>query len=136
MTKKDLESYQANKRLIERNKKKIEEERLKDLPAYEGKVKGSSKEFPYTERRFSAYMNDPVEEQKSVKKIRQLQEEMKKAEEKCLEVENFIRGIKDVRIKEIFTYRFLDGAKITDTAKKIGYSHSRISQIISKFLKD
>ena len=39
MTRKELEAYKVNERLIERNLKKIEEERYKDIPTVYGKVK-------------------------------------------------------------------------------------------------
>ena len=53
MDRKTLESYQANKRLIERNKTKIEDEQFKEIPVVKGKVTGSSHEFPDIEQRIS-----------------------------------------------------------------------------------
>lgn len=135
MTKKLLESYLANKRIIERNRAKIEEERFKELPAYIGNVKGSAPEFPYTEQRFSVYMNDPVEEEKSVQKIKKLEEELGEALSDMEKVEAFISGIEDVRTREIFQYRYLDGLKVTEVAEKIGYTHSCVSKKIQKHLE-
>lgn len=135
MNKKLLESYQANKRLIERNKKKIEEENLKEISVVAGKVVGSSHDFPYIERRFDVQMNDPVEVEKSIKKISALEKEKEKAERDVEKVERFINGIKDVQDREIFMYRYIDGMKVVDVAKKIGFTKGRISQIISKYVK-
>ena len=136
MTKKLLESYQPNKRLIERNKKKIEDEKGKDVPVVMGKVSGSSADFPYTKRHFSVQMNEPVEADKSSKRIAQWRQEIEQAEKETHEVEQFINGIEDVRDREIFTYRYIDGMKQNAVGDKVGYSKGRISQIISKYLKD
>lgn len=135
MTRKLLESYQSNKRLIERNKKKIEDERL-NVPVVMGKVTGSSHDFPYTPQRFSVQMSEPVESEKAAKRITRWEQEIEQAEKEIDEVEQFINGIEDVRDREIFTYRYIDGLKAVQVAKKVGYSKGRISQIISKYLKD
>ena len=136
MNRKILESYQANKRMIERNKKKIEDERCKDIPAVMGKVMGSSSEFPYTGRRFTVQMDEPVEADKSKHRLSRWEKEIKRAMDDIEAVELFIAGIEDVRDREILTYRYIDGMKAVDVAKKVGYTKGRVSQIISKYLKD
>lgn len=136
MNKRILESYQANKRLIEHNKKKIEDERCKDIPVVMGKVTGSSHEFPYTERRFSVEMDEPIESDKSIRRIARWEREIAQAEREIEEVEKFIASIEDARVKEIFTYRYIDNMKVVEIACKIGYTKGRVSQIISNHLKD
>ncbi len=136
MTRKILESYQANKRLIERNNKKIEEEQQKEIPVVSGKVKGSSHEFPYIERHFTVQMDEPVESDKSVARIKVWNAEIKIAEDEVQAVDEFISSIDDVRDREIFTCRYVDGMKAVAVAKHVGYTHGRISQIISKYIKD
>lgn len=131
-----LESYQANKRLIERNEQKIEDEQCKDMPVIKGKVKGSSKEHPYIMQHYTVQMNDPIEIETSNRRILKWQQEIAQAKKEMEEVEQFIDGIKDVRIKEVFTYRYIDGMKAIDVANKLGYTKGRISQIISKLVKD
>lgn len=136
MNKGILESYKANERLIKRNKEKIEEERCREVPSIQGKVKGSSNEFPYIERRFTVEMEDPVEEEKKRRRIQRLQNEIHQAAREMETVEIFVQGIMDVRDREILTYRYIDGAKVTEIADKLGYTHGRVSQLISKYLKD
>lgn len=51
-------------------------------------------------------------------------------------MEHFIAGIPDAGDREIFTYRFIDGMKVKEVAAAVGYTHGRVSQIISKYLKD
>lgn len=136
MIRKQLESYQANKRLVERNKEKIEDEKCNEIPVVMGKVKGSSHDFPYIAQRFSVQMRDPVEADKSNRRIVRWEQEIKQAEKEMEEVEQFINGIEDVRHREIFTYRYIDGMKQVAVGDKVGYSKGRVSQIISKYLKD
>lgn len=136
MNRKMLESYQANRRLIERNRQKIADEQAKEIPAVMGKVTGSSHDFPYIERRFSVEMDDPVESDKTIRRIARWEEEMKTAGKQNEEVENFIAAIKDIRVREIFTYRYIDGLKAVDVAEKVNYTKGRVSQIIKKYVKD
>lgn len=136
MNKKVLEAYQANKRLIERNNKKIEDEQCKDIPVVKGKVTGSSRNFPYIENHMTVQMNDPVEADKSHKRIVRWQQEVSQAETEIEEVEQFIAEIEDVKIREIFTYRYIDGMKVVEIARRVGYTKGRISQIISNLVKD
>ncbi len=136
MDRKTLEYYQPNKRLIERNKKKIEDEQCKDIPVVKGKVTGSSHEFPYIEQRFSVEMEDPLESDKQRRNIDKLNKDIQKAEKEMEAVEHFIAGISDAGDREIFTYRFIDGMKVKEVAAAVGYTHGRVSQIISKHLKD
>lgn len=135
VTREQLESYLANKRLIIRNEKKIEEERCRDVTAVMGTVKGSSSEFPYIERRFTVQMDDPVEADKISRRIARWEQEIVQAEREMEEVEHFISRIGNARDREILTYRYIDGMKVVDIADEIGYTHGRVSQIISKYLK-
>lgn len=135
MNRKLLESYQANKRMVERNKKKIEDERCKDIPVVMGKVMGSSSEFPYTGRRFTVQMNEPAEADKTIRRIDRWEKEIKQATDDIEAVELFIAGITDARDREILTYHYIDGMKMVDVARLVGYTHGRISQIIAKYTK-
>lgn len=136
MDRKTLKSYQPNKRLIERKKKKIEDEQFKDIPVVMGKVTGSSHEFPYIEQRYTVEMDEPNEAEQQRKKIIQWKAEIKKAEGEMEAVEHFISGITDASHREIFTYRYIDGMDVQKVADVVGYTKGRISQIISKYLKD
>lgn len=136
MDRKTLESYQPNKRLIERNKKKIEDEQFKEIPVVKGKVTGSSHEFPYIEQRISVEMNEPIEAEKQRRNIEKLKKGVQDAEKEMEEVEKFIEGIPDAGHREIFTYRYIDDMDVQKVADAVGYTKGRISQIIKKYLKD
>lgn len=136
MTRRLLEAYLPNKRLIERNWNKIQDEQMKEIPTVLGKVKGSSPNFPYIEQHFTVMMDEPVEADKQAERIKRLGQEIEQAEKEVDEVEQFISTIEDTRDKEVLSLRYIEGEKVKDVGKQLGYTHGRISQIISKYVKD
>lgn len=136
MDKKRLKKYIPNKARLKRI-----EERISDLCTTEpeeimGKVRGSSKDFPYTEVRTSVMIPDPDEQGRINEQIREKEAERLQVVAEIQEVEEFLAGIKDIEIKEIFELLYVDGKKQREVADIIGYSRGRISQITSEYLKD
>lgn len=136
MDKKRLKKYIPNKARLKRI-----EERISDLCTTEpeeimGKVRGSSKDFPYTEVRTSVVIPDPDEQGRINEQIRRKEAERLQVLEEIQEVEEFLEGIEDAEIKEIFEMLYVEGKKQREVAEIIGYSRGRISQIISEYLKD
>lgn len=136
LTKRQLEAYRSNERLIERNREKIESEELKDIPIVYGKVKSSMKEFPYIETHTQVQMDQPDEKDKSKKRISKWKKEIDEAEKKNEEVRYFINGIEDIRDSKILKLRYVDGCKVAEIGKIFGYTKGRVSQIISHYTKD
>lgn len=136
MTRRLLEAYLPNKRLIERNRNKIQDEQMKEIPTVLGKVKGSSPNFPYIEQRFTVMMDEPVEADKQAERIKRLGQEIEQAEKEVDEVEQFISSIKDTRDKEVLSLRYIEGKKAIEVAGIVGYTKGRISQIVKKYIKD
>lgn len=136
LTKRQLEAYRSNERLIGRNREKIESEELKDIPTVYGKVKSSMKEFPYIETHAQVQMEQPDEKNKSIQRIHKWKKEIEEAEKSNEEVETFIAGIDDGKTREIFLLRYIEGKRVGEVGKIVGYTHGRVSQIISNFLKD
>lgn len=136
MTRRLLEAYLPNKRLIERNRNKIQDEQMKEISTVLGKVKGSSPDFPYIEQRFTVMMEEPVEADKQAERIKRLGQEIDQAEKEVDEVEQFISAIKDTRDKEVLSLRYIEGKKAIEVAGIVGYTKGRISQIVKKYIKD
>ena len=136
MTRKLLESYMPNKRLIERHRNNIQDEQMKEIPTVLGKVKGSSPNFPYIEQRFTVMMEEPVEADKQAERIKRLGQEIEQAEKEVDEVEQFISAIRDTRDKEVLSLRYIEGKKAIEVAGIVGYTKGRISQIVKKYIKD
>lgn len=132
-----LKKYIPNKARLKRIDARIEE-LCETEPAGEvmGKVRGSSKDFPYTEVRTSVMIPDPDEQERINKQIRKKEAERLQVVAEIQEVEEFLDGIGDVEIKEIFELVYEKGLSQTKAGKQIGYSQGRISQIIDEYLKD
>lgn len=134
--KKRLKKYIPNKARLKRIDERIDELCERDVPEVMGKVVGSSEDFPYTEVRTSVRMYEPYENDRINKQIREKEAERLQVLEEIREVEEFLAGIKDIEIKEIFELLYVDGKKQREVADIIGYSRGRISQITSEYLKD
>lgn len=137
MDKLKLKKYIPNKARLKRIDARIEE-LCETEPAGEvmGKVRGSSKDFPYTEVRTSVMIPDPDEQERINKQIRKKEAERLHVLAEIQEVEEFLDGIEDAEIKEIFELLYEKGLSQTKVGKQIGYSQGRISQIIDEYLKD
>ena len=134
--KKRLKKHNANKERLKRLEEKIQDLCSTEAEEVLGKVRGSSKDFPYTEVRTSVLMVDPYEQEKIDKQIRKAEAERMLLKAEVDEVDEYIEAIVDPEIKEIFELAFVEGKKQQEVADIVGYSRGRISQIISGYLKD
>ena len=131
-----LKKHRANKERLKRLEEKIQDLCSTEAEEVMGKVRGSSKDFPYTEVRTSVVMTDPYEQEKIDKQIRKAEAERMLLKADIDEVDEYIEAIGDPEIKEIFELAFVEGKKQQEVADIVGYSRGRISQIISGYLKD
>lgn len=131
-----LKKHKANKERLRRLEEKIQDLCSTEAEEVMGKVRGSSKDFPYTEVRTSVIMADPYEQEKINKQIRKKEAERMLLKAEVDEVDEYIEAIGDSEIKEIFELAFVEGKKQQEVADIVGYSRGRISQIISGYLKD
>lgn len=136
MDKRTLKKYRSNKDRLIRIEERIQELCEREPTVVMGKVTGSSADFPYTEVRTSVQMYDPYEEENVRRQIRRKEADRLLILKEQKEVEDYINGIDDPEIKEIFELAFVEGKKQQEVADIIGYSRGRISQIISEYLKD
>lgn len=136
MDKRTLKRYKPNKDRLIRIENQIQELCERESTVVMGKVTGSSADFPYTEVRTSVQMYDPCEEENVRQQIRRKEADRLRILKEQEEVEDYINGIDDPEIKEIFELAFVEGKKQQEVADIVGYSRGRISQIISEYLKD
>lgn len=136
MDKGRLKKHKKNKDRLKRIDEKIEELCGREVQVVSGKVTGSSKDFPYTEVRTSVLMYEPYENDRINKRIREYEAERLMLLQEIEEVDQYIEGIEDSEVREIFELSFVEGKKQREVADTIGYSRGRISQIISEYLKD
>ncbi len=130
-----LKKHKGNKERLKRLEEKIQDLCSTEAEEVMGKVRGSSKYFPYTEVRTSVVMADPYEQEKINKQIRKKEAERMLLKAEVDEVDEYIEAIVDPEIKEIFEYLYQEGRSQVATGEKLGYSQGRISQIVAEYLK-
>lgn len=115
--------------------RRIETLKEKEIPVIAGKVKASSREFPYTERRVSVQMEDPVISERVRRLLFLYKERQKKLGEQMLEIEEFINEIADPQIRQIFEMRFMEGQKQEEIAQRLHLERSSVSKKITAYLQ-
>lgn len=111
-------------------------ERLENVPVVSGKVTKSSDDFPYIEEHLTVQMTEPNAAEQIRRQIQAKERRLRTVETELEEIRTFVDGIEDATIRQIFEMSFLEGKKQREIAEEVGYSRSRISQIISDALKD
>ena len=138
MDKQTLNQYRALLKEIPKLKKDIQKlnDKLEKIPTVAGKVMKSSDEFPYITEHIKVDIQEPKPADEIRKQIRYKELRLNKAERDKTAIEQFIAGIEDSMDRTIFELSYIDGKKQREVADEVGYSRSRISQIIGKYLKD
>ena len=136
MTEKELKEYKSLCKEIEDLDKRIQKIEEKEVDIVAGKVKGSMKDFPYIETRIGVqtYTQEHAEAENEIFRI--YQDRIAKAEKKKLEIEQYIDSIEDSQLRLIFQYRYIDGMKQREIARKVNLDRSRISRKVSDYLKN
>lgn len=141
MTREKLKRHKANRKELESVVQALD--RLQEKLGYaeeeyivSGKVKKSSKDFPYIEEHMTVLVPDPKRTEPIWARIRKKEERKAELEAEIEEVETFINALPEGMDKQIFETVFLDGMTQQKAGEVIGYSKGRISQIISGYLKD
>lgn len=101
-----------------------------------GKVKKSGKDFPYIEEHMTVKVPDPKRTEPIRARLGKKEQRKAELEKKIQEVEAFIARLPEGMDKQIFEMVYLDGMTQREVGEVLGYSEGRISQIISKYLKD
>ena len=133
---KTLRELKYLKMEIARLDKQIDRLQEKDIRVVAGKVKGSSKDFPYIEVRTPVLMKEPVTAD-AVKKLLKIKSERRqRVEREIIETEQFIQNIPDSLTRQIFELCFQDGKRQRDVARILHLDQSRISRKIREYLKN
>lgn len=135
MDKKTLKKYKPNKDRLIRIENQIQELCERESTVVMGKVTGSSADFPYTEVRTSVQMYDPYEEENVRRQIRRKEADRLRILKEQREIEEYINGIGDLEIKEIFELSFIKGKKQDEVAEIVNIDRSYVSKKISDYLK-
>ena len=135
MDKKTLKKYKPNKDRLIRIENQIQELCEREPTVVMGKVTGSSADFPYTEVRTSVQMYDPYEEENVRRQIRRKEADRLLILKEQKAVEDYINGIGDPEIKEIFELSFKEGKKQNEVAEIVNIDRSYVSKKISDYIK-
>lgn len=138
MDKKKLKQYVSLRKEQEMLDEKLNKlsERALDIPTVLGKVKGSSKEFPYIETHMTVAMDEPKQADIIEKQMKINEKRKEQVDILMIEIEEFIADIPDSVARQIFELVFLEGKTQQDVGDRLGYTKGRVSQIISNYLKD
>lgn len=134
MTEKELREYPDIIKKIAYLQNKIEEAKQEEIETVAGKVKGSSKDFPYTAKSFHVEMEEPKRKKIMDARIKRWEKEVEQLEMKAKNIEDFVDGIDEYITRTIFRLYFLEGMKQADVAKKLNIDQSRISRRIKDYL--
>ena len=135
MTEKELKEYQSLCQEIKSLDERIQKEQGKEIDIVAGKVKASMPEFPYTEIRVGVQMENPEQAEASREILQIYQERKAQAEKKKLEIEKYIGSIEDSHLRLIFQYRYIDGMKQREVARKVNIERSYVSKKIYDYLQ-
>lgn len=135
MTEAELKGYRALCKKISDLEGRIKQEQERPVDVVAGKVKGSMREFPYVEVRVGVEMEDPTAAETRDRLIWLYQKAKEQAEQKKLEIEQFIEHIPDPELQMVFRYRYIDGKKLMDIGEEIGMDRSGVGKKIRGYLK-
>lgn len=119
MTEKELMQYKDLKQRLERSEKKLKEIEKKELPVVYGKVKGSSREFPFIETHYSVQMYEPKESDKRFAKAQELEKLIEADSKRVKSIESFINSIENPELQRLFELRVYERMGWMDIAAEM-----------------
>lgn len=139
MNKEKLNMYKPNKKelvLINRQLDRLND-RLEEVPVIQGKVSGSSKDYPYIESHVTVQMAEPKASSAIKGRIREKKKRKAWLEAQISEVEEFISAMPDGIEKQVFEMVYLDDMTQEEVGEILLMERSNVSKKISDyFLKN
>lgn len=138
MDKNKLSQYRALKKekpMIEKKLDKLYKQK-ENIPEVMGKVQKSSSEFPYTLGYMPVEIVEPKEAQRIMERIKINEARLASVNADILEIEQFIQGIENSVDRQIIELVYLKGKTHNEVGEILGYTRSRITQRISKTLRN
>lgn len=140
MTEYELSQYRAIKNEIEDLSFRIKNLEEMGIPIVSDRVKGSSKHFPYIEKHYYVTGVDTQANERRKKWIIELQRKRNNKLEELLEMEcrihDYIYMIPDSEIRQIFTFRYIDGLSQEEIGMKLHMDRSGVSKRVTKYLRE
>ncbi len=89
-------------------------------------VRGSADEIPYAMHKITIKGYTTQHVPRLIKRRALL-------EKQCTAIELFIEGLPDSLMRQIFTWRYINGKSLAETAQRVGYSESQTKRLIKNF---
>ena len=138
LTKQILDDYQAKEREIRRLEDKISYYAHYVTPMEHGVVKGSRKDYPYSECHFVISGANPKSDDARQKKLRELLITLQERKEYFLDLDiiigQAIEEIADPEMRQIIEDKYIRGLSDNEIATDLGYERSTIAKKIKAFL--
>jgi hypothetical protein len=134
MTDKELLQYRKLIREAEDLQDRIDKLYDKDIDTAHSTVRGSSKNFPFTEFHFGVCVDDPKQISDRDNMIAAYQERLSRARNEALRIEQFINSIPDSELRQIFEYRYIDGKRLREIGDLMNTDFTCISRKIKAFI--
>jgi hypothetical protein len=138
LTEKELSQYKALRARVKRNETKFEDINDKAVQIVDGKVKGSSKYFPYIETHYHVQMYEPKEMDEQRKRIKELEKCIQEDTNRIQLIEKFINDIDEPELQAIFEMRVYERMGWIEIAAEFDEDKSRTtySRKFKKYLEN
>jgi hypothetical protein len=140
LTREYLATYTYLESEIKRLRRRIKYYENNPLTSEYGVVKGSLKQFPFTECHFVVSGANVKSNEEREKMVRQLLIDLKGNErlfeDMKLEIECLLEklNLEDIEMKHILTMKYIEGRTENDIAVELGYDRRSIGKKIDRFL--
>ncbi len=139
MIKKELTEINYLKKEINLLRQKLQELSYGDNESIVAdKVKGSMDQFPYLPRSFTIVGREEMSEE-CLEQRNQMAVKIRAKTQALMEMVNnafqYIESIQDSNVRQIFTYRYIDGLTWEQTGECMSYSWETVRKKHDKFLK-
>lgn len=91
-------------------------------------VRGSAKEVPYAMHNITIKGYTSQHVPRLIKRKALLEKE-------CTAIELYIEGLPDSLMRQLFTWRYINGKSLAETAQRVGYSESQTKRLIKNFFE-
>lgn len=139
ITREFLAQYTYLESEIKRMRRRIKYYKEHPLMASHGVVKGSMKDFPYTQCHYVVSAPSMKSDEERKKAIGQLLVDLegncRLFEDMQLEIELFIESLADLEERTIFSLYYIEKMKMDEIGRRLGYDRSTISKKIDRVLE-
>ena len=137
LSRENMEKYLKLENEIKRINRKLDYYANNPVFGQHGVVRGSMSEFPYVQCNFTVGAPDVKTTEDRHKKVQnliiELRHRKKEYEDLQLDIDFAIEEIKDIEMRQILQYKYIDRMTDSEIGEILGYDRSTISKKMEKF---